>query len=151
MPKNDKTPNFDKMAKNNFIFNVSKPPVRFPKPSVTQKCLKMIKRRILVKWPKTTFFSCFEATCSISEAASDSKMSENDKAPNFDKMAKNNVFIHVSKPPVRFPKPPATQKCLKMLKRRILIKWSKTTFFFIFRSHLFDFRSRQWLKNAKND
>jgi hypothetical protein len=70
-------------------------------------------------------------------------MSENDKAPNFDKMAKNNVFIHVSKPPVRFPKPPATQKCLKMLKRRILIKWSKTTFFFIFRSHLFDFRSRQ--------
>ena len=115
MSKNDKTPNFDKMAKNNVFFHVSKPPVRFPKPPATQKCLKMLKRRILIKWPKTTFFSCFEATCSISEAASDSKMSENDKAPNFDKMAKNNVFIHVSKPPVRFPKPPVTQKCLKMI------------------------------------
>ena len=89
-----------------FIFNCERVFIRFPKPPVTQKCLKMIKRRILVKWPKTTFFSCFEATCSISEAASDSKMPKNVKTPNFDKIVKNNVF-------------------------------------FIFRSHLFDFRKCQ--------
>ena len=29
----------------------------------------------------------------------------------FDKVAKNNVFFLVTKPPVRFPKPPVTQKC----------------------------------------
>jgi len=39
----------------------------------------MIKNRNLIKWPKTTFFSCFEAAYSFSEAASDSKMLKNDK------------------------------------------------------------------------
>jgi len=78
MLKNDKKLNFGKTVKNNVFFHVSKPPVRFPKPPVTQKCLKIIKSRILVKCPKTTFFSCFEATCSISEATSDSKMRKND-------------------------------------------------------------------------
>ena len=40
-----------------------------------------------IKWPKTTFSSCFEATYSISEAASDLKMLKNGKKPKFDKMA----------------------------------------------------------------
>ena len=41
---------------------------------------------------KNNVFSCFEVTCSIFEAASDSKLPKNDKTLNFDKMAKNNVF-----------------------------------------------------------
>jgi hypothetical protein len=71
------------------------------------------KNRILVKWPKTTIFSCFEATCSISEFASDSKMSENHKTPNFDRMPKNNVFFSCHEATFSISKAASDSKTLK--------------------------------------
>ena len=54
------------------------------------------------------------------------------KLPGFmksNKMAKNNVFFLDTEPPVHFPKPPMTQKTLKMIKNRNLIKSAKQRFF----------------------
>ena len=70
-----------------------------------------------VSWLETRNYYRLESiqirTYSISEAASGSKMPKNYKKQNFGEMSKNNVFFYVSKPPIRFPKPPMTQKMLK--------------------------------------
>ena len=72
MPKNYKKQNFGEMSKNNVFFMLRSHLFDFRSRQWLKKCLKMIKSWILVKWLKITFFSGFEATRSISEAASDS-------------------------------------------------------------------------------
>ena len=46
----------------------------------------------MIKWPKHCFFSCYKATCSFSEATSDSKMLKKDKKPKFDKKKRPKLF-----------------------------------------------------------
>ena len=48
----------------------------------------------------------------------------------------------------------AFRMCFQHLKRPGILKFdkmAKNNVFFLLRSHLFVFRSRQWLENAKND
>ena len=125
LEKTGKMLKFDKISKNVYFFDYTMPHVLFSKTTSNLKIVNMIKCLNLMKCPKNILFSCTKPPVHFQKP----QMTQNDKQN--DKNDKNKYH-----------------NLKKWLKSTQIIKWPKTTFLFMFRSHLFDFRSRQWLKNV---